>query len=177
MSAWTKLTIVSKGGLDNKGLQSTYYTPSSASDWSSMGILLPAAAKTSYTVFRFRYLPGNSVTLYGKYGGGNNFYMDRLTFAPWPAYVSNVKMGNVDVAVVPNPTNGDAYVVVKDADNTEAQVIVTDVTGKVVYKTTEQVTGNQARILIPHAVISVSGMYIVQTITGNQAHTQKLIVE
>ena len=177
MSAWTNLRIISKGDLDNKGLESASYTPSSAADWAPMATILPSGAKTSYTVFRFRYLPGNSVNSYGVYGGGNNFYMDRISFAQWPAYVNNVKMGNVDVALVPNPTNGDAYVVVKDADNTVAQIVVTDVTGKVVYKTSEQVTGNEARVLIPHSAISVQGMYIVQTITGNQTRTQKLVVE
>jgi len=180
MSAWTKLQIISKLELDNKGEQDANYTPSSMLDWAPMAIPLPPAAKTSYTVFRFRYMPGNSYSTTGDgrvFGGGNNFYMDRISFAQWPAYVNNVNMGNVDVAVVPNPTEGDAYVVVKDADNTEAQIIVTDVTGKMVFKTSEQVVGNLARILIPRSAISIPGMYIVQTVTGNQAHTQKLVVE
>jgi len=47
----------------------------------------------------------------------------------------------------------------------------------VVYTTSRQVTGNEAKIQIPHSFIAVPGMYIVQTITGNQAHTQKLVVE
>jgi hypothetical protein len=178
MSSWTLLKIISKGSLDNKGEVSTAYSPSSSADWAPMAISLPAAAKTSYTVFRFRYMPGNSIATNGVvYGGGNNFYMDRIGFAQWPAYVNNLQMGNVDVALVPNPTSGDAFVVVKDADNTEAQVIVTDVTGKVVFKTSAQVSSNQARIPIPQSAISIPGLYIVQTVTGNQTHTQKLVVE
>jgi len=174
MTQWLNLTKI-KGGLDNKGAVSTSYVPSSAADWATKGFNVPPAARTAYTVFRFRYLPGNDPATNNS--GGNNFYLDRINFSSWPAIVNNVNMGNVDVALVPNPTSGDAFVIVKDADNTIAQVIVTDITGKVVYKTSEQVSGNEAKIQIPHSAISVQGMYIVQTITGNQAHTQKLVVE
>jgi hypothetical protein len=85
-------------------------------------------------------------------------------------------MGNAKVAVVPNPTNGDAYVIVKDANNEQAQIVVSDVTGKAVYSTKQQVIGAQTRILIPQSAISVKGLYLVQVITGNQTSTQKLVV-
>ena len=102
--------------------------------------------------------------------------MDRIYFSEFPAIVNEVKLGNMDVKVVPNPTNGDAFVVIKDADNTLAKIIVTDITGKQVYATSQQIFGNQVTVEIPHKAISVAGIYMVQTITGNQAHTQKLVV-
>lgn len=107
---------------------------------------------------------------------GNNFYMDRIYISQMPAGVDNTLMGNMDVKVVPNPTGGDAYVMVKDAGNTTANVIVSDITGKQVYTVSQQISGNEANILIPHNAISVKGIYMVQTITGNQTHTQKLVV-
>ncbi len=180
---WHKLDSVIKNRLINKGTLYSAYTPSSMSDWAPMSITVPAAARTNYTVFRFRYHPGVSINSAGNFdisGGSfttsNNFYMDRIYFSEFPAIVNEVKLGNMDVKVVPNPTNGDAFVVIKDADNTLAKIIVTDITGKQVYATSQQIFGNQVTVEIPHKAISVAGIYMVQTITGNQAHTQKLVV-
>ena len=179
---WTVLTYLGTKDIDNKGALDIPYAPLWLGDWEQMGINIPMAARTNYTIFRFRYRPGigvgpDSTTTTGAYSSGNNFYMDRVNFSHWPAGVSNVSMANTDVAVAPNPTNGDAYVIIKDMPNTIASVVVTDITGKVVYTTSEQLTGNDARIQIPHAAIAVQGMYIVQAITGKLVSTHKLVVE
>ena len=166
--------ILSRGSLVNNGAFATEFTPSGSIDWSPKTIGIPAAARTAYTTFRFRYWPHPGSD--GIYSSGNDFYLDRINFSRSPAGVENVKLAGIDVAIVPNPTSGDAYVVVKDANNATARVVVTDITGKVVYTTSRQITGNDAQILIPRAAISVSGMYLVQTTTGNQSQTKKLVV-
>jgi hypothetical protein len=148
-----------------------------------MSISIPAAARTPYSVFRFRYYP--SVTLgfdglidigKGSYSSGNNFYLDRINFSAIPATVNTIMKENLDVAVVPNPTSGDAYVIVRDADYATAKIVIMDITGKTVYTVSQQLTGKETSIEIPHAMISVKGMYMVQTVTGNQVNTQKLVV-
>jgi hypothetical protein len=180
---WTRLTSLTKGTLINNGSVVVPYTPVSANDWSLFSMNLPSDARSNYTVFRFRYKPGVGVghdaagNVIDGYSSGNNFYMDELTFSPWTAGVGNLKMGSIDVAVVPNPTSGDAYVIVKDADNASANISVTDITGKVIYTVTQQLSGNQAQILIPRSAISVSGMYLVHVTTGSQVRTEKLVVE
>ena len=179
---WTKLATLSKLNLINSGVVTSPWVPTSPSDWSLQSIDIPAGALTNYTTFRWRYRPGsgpvsgNAVGNEAYYSTGNNFYMDEISFKPFPASVANVSLKNTDIAVVPNPTNGDAYVVLKDAANTFAKIIVTDITGKVVYTTSQQITGNEAQIQIPRAAISVAGMYIVQASTGAKAYTQKLVV-
>ena len=182
-TTWHLLDTLVKGRLINKGGMSIAYTPSGVTDWSPMSILIPEPAKTNYTVFRFRYKPSLSTGVMGTIdlGAGsvptsNNFYMDRIHFSKWPAEVSNTHLGNLDVAVVPNPTSGDAYVVIKDVENITAKVVVSDITGKQVYTVSQQISGNQANILIPREVISVKGIYMVQTVTGSQSRTQKLVV-
>jgi hypothetical protein len=172
--SWKTLKIVSKSGLVNNGTYATSFTPTSMSQWSPMTIPLPADARKSYVVFRFKYFPGVGQT--GVFSSSNNFYMDRINFSRNPAEASNLNMGATDVAVVPNPTSGSAWVVVKDADNTEANIVVTDITGKVVYRATSAIKGNEARIEIPAEVLAVKGVYLVQTATGNQVHTNKLVV-
>ncbi len=181
-NSWQSLAVLTKRQVDNNGAYAFAYTPTSQADWAQMSLNIPTAARTNYTVFRFRYKPGIAVgydetVLTGSYSSGNNFYMDRVNFSPWPAGISSVLEGTSDVVVAPNPTNGDAYVILKDLDNTTARIVVSDITGKVVYTTNEQITGNDARILIPHAAIAVKGMYIVQTTTGSKVSTQKLVVE
>lgn len=174
-STWTVLSTLSQGSLTNNGAISTEFVPGSSLNWGAMTIPLPAAAITANTTFRFRYMP--NVGADGTYSSGNDFYLDRISFSNYTAGVNNVKLNNIDVAVVPNPTDGDAFVVIKDAaNNVTAQITVTDITGKVVYTINQLVSGGQGQILIPHSAIAVPGMYLVQATTGSQSQTKKLVV-
>ena len=129
---------------------------------------------SNYVVFRFRYNPG--VGSDGIYSSGNNFYIDRINFSQFPSEVSSVKTAGQDIFVAPNPTSNNAYVIVKDANNTTANVVVTDIAGRVTYTTSQVLSGSEARIEIPQSAISVKGIYRVKTSTGNQTSTQKLVV-
>jgi len=170
---WVEITKLGQGELFNMGATTTSYTPSSMSDWVPNGIAIPSGAITPYTVFRFRYLPNVGTD---GYSSSNNFYMDNVHISEWPAAVENVKMAAADVMLMPNPTNGDAYLVIQDANSTSAQVLVTDVTGKEVYNITKELSGNIVRIQIPHTAIAVPGVYMVQATTGSQVTTKKLVV-
>ena len=172
---WTTLANLNRNSLENKGALSIAYAPLYSGDWDAKTISIPAAARTSYVVIRFRYKPG--VDHFGyNFSTGNNFYIDRVNFSASPASVSSIKVGDLDVVVAPNPTSGNAYVIVKDNNNNTANIIVSDITGKVVYTTTEVINGKEARIEIPQSAISAHGVYMVQTITGSQTKTQKLVV-
>lgn len=174
---WFPLTALGKSTLINKGTISTPYYPTSVLDWAPAAVNIPAAARKPYTVFRFRYKPGTfKSTMASTVSTGNNFFLDRIQVTPWAADVATVNMGNIDMKVVPNPTHGDAYVVVKDVNNTKVEVAVTDITGKTVFTTTENISGNTSRIVIPQQAISVKGIYLVSVVTGNQVSTQKLVV-
>ena len=173
--SWTTLANLSKGALVNKGAVSIPYAPISINDWVGRTLSLPTAARKNYVVFRFRYRPGIDYNGYG-ISTGNNFYIDRINFANSPVSVANVNMGSLDAAVVPNPTNGDAFVVIRDASNSEATVTVSDITGKVIYTVKEQINGNEARIEIPQSAIEVKGIYMVHVTTGGLSKTQKLVV-
>jgi hypothetical protein len=179
-NTWARLTIISKGDLCNKGAFFSSYTPSTMSDWRAQSFNIPTAARTSYTVFRFRYFPGVKkyipMRFYYPYSTGNNFYMDRIHFSQFPAELSGLSKGDGNVVIAPNPTNRNAYVVIYNAANTTAKITVTDVTGKTVYTATEQITGSEARIEIPASAISVKGMYMVQTASGGEITTNKLVV-
>ncbi len=182
-NTWVHLATLSKASLENKGANAFPYTPGPSADWAPMTIALPAAARKDYVTFRFRYQPGNgpSVGFYGfncfyAMSSGNNYYMDHITFGRLPAGVNEVNLSNTDITVAPNPTNGDAYVLIKDVNSNKADVVVTDVTGKVIFTTSDEIKGGEAHVLIPHAAIAVPGMYLVTATTGNKNETKKLIV-
>jgi len=175
---WQPLTTLSKSTLINKGALSIPYAPLYQGDWAPMTVGIPPAGRTNYVIFRFRYHPGVSAPdpLTGlSYSTGNNYYMDRINFSTTPASVSNIKPNNTGITTAPNPTSGDAYVIITSGSGT-AQIAVSDITGKTVYTTTQQINGT-TRVLIPHAAIAVSGVYMIQTTTGGQVNTCKLVVE
>jgi hypothetical protein len=173
--SWVPLTAMGKAELCNRGAIATEFVPTSAADWATKSIAIPEAARKSYVVFRFRYKPGvNAATLRST---GNNFYLDRVSVSPWAVAVNDVEMGNVAVRIQPNPAHGDAWVVVKDAFATTASITVTDIAGRVVYRTTEALSGNGTHIKIPAETIATPGVYLVQTVSGSQVNTQKLVVQ
>ena len=173
---WTKIATYAKGSLTNKGAMATAYTPSSLADWVPRTISLPTGARGSYVIFRFRYRPGTDHTIYD-YSTGNNFYMDRVHVSAYPAEISGVLGHSGNIVVAPNPTTGNAFVLIKEAGSTSARILVTDITGKVVYSTTEQLSGTEASIEIPASALAVKGIYLVQVATGKEISTQKLVVE
>jgi len=182
---WTTLKVLSGSDLDNNGAYANRFMPSPGdqSKWAPMTIPLPTNIKNSnYTIFRFRYKPGINYLLWEYYGNnvyesaGNNFYMDRLNFSSYPAEVSSVLVGNDGVAVAPNPTKGNAFVIIKGAANTKAKIVVTDVSGRVVFTANQQLGTNDEKIEIPQSYISVKGVYMVEVSTGNISANKKLVV-
>ena len=107
---------------------------------------------------------------------GNDYYIDRINVSTFPLGVNTLVKGNT-IAVTPNPTTANAFVVVKtNTTGTAANVVVTDITGKVVYKTQQVLNNAVNSIEIPAESIQVKGIYIVQVVMGNQVQTEKLVV-
>ncbi len=172
--SWTKLTALTKGTLINNGTVTDEFFPTSTANWSPKTIAIPTAARQSYVVFRFRYKPG--VGTDNTYSSGNNFFMDRLNFSSYTAEVADAMHNSGQIVIAPNPTQGNAYVIVKGAQSAEATITVSDIAGKVVYTTAASVVGAETKIEIPQIVLAVKGIYLVQTQTGNNTNTQKLVV-
>ena len=181
--SWTTLVQYGRNDVANNGAVSGPFVPTSIAQWDAKTLSIPTAARGSYVVFRFRYRPGvdhdpGSAAGYywPKTSTGNNFYIDRISFSRYPASVANVQLGDLDVAVAPNPTNGNAFVVIRDVDNAIANIVVSDISGRVVYTASQQLSGKEAHIEIPQSALTAKGIYMVQTTTGSQSRTQKLVV-
>lgn len=173
---WVLMKRLTKGDIATKGTLQTAFAPLWQGDWATQSIAIPDAAKSKDKVFfRFRYKPGVDGTMF-ETGTGNNFYMDRITVTPFATGVNTILNGEKSIALAPNPTNGSSAVVIRGAQNTTAKIVVTDITGKMVYSTQAELKDKFSRVEIPSEAISVKGIYMVQVITGAQTQTEKLVV-
>ncbi len=171
---WQPLTVLTGSNIGNNVTLNIPYAPLWQGEWKLQSINLPEAAKTQRTFFRFRYYPGgldntNTPT-------SNNFYLDRFNISSWPAGVNTLLSEKNNIAIAPNPTSSGAFVALKTDNATTSQIKVTDITGRLVYTTQQQVSGI-SRIEIPATAISTKGMYLVEIYTGAEHHTEKLVVE
>jgi len=176
--SWVRMDSLKKARLANKGSYGNPYAPLWLGDWVLQSMNIPTAARTERTFFRFRYKP--SVDQSGNpsvhRASGNNFYIDRINVSNFPLGVNTLVNGENTVTLAPNPTTNSSFVVISGSDSKNAEVVVTDITGKVVYRVQEQLGNNITRIEIPASAISVKGVYMVQVVTGAQKRTEKLVV-
>ncbi|RYZ44648.1 MAG: T9SS type A sorting domain-containing protein [Sphingobacteriales bacterium] len=177
--AWTTMKTLTKAEISNNGVRTTEFTPTGALNWQPQSIVLPAAIRGSSNVnasrvfFRIRYKVGADA---GYFGTGNHFYLDRLHLSNWTASVSMPQFDEKGVVLAPNPTTGSTFVIIKGSKASDAQVVVTDIAGKVVYSTQASLSGDVNRVEIPASYLSVKGVYLVQVVTGSSKHTEKLVV-
>lgn len=174
---WTLLKTMVKGDIANNGTVTVPFAPLHNGDWKLQSINIPAGARQSKVYFRFRYRPGVELDTRFQTGTGNNFYVDRVNVSSYPLGVNTITDNNKRIALAPNPTNGSSTIVINGTGlASTAKVVVTDVTGKVVFRTQESINNSVNKIDIPASVISVKGVYMVQVVTGDQTHTEKLVV-
>jgi len=170
---WDTLSVLTEDDIFNVGNFTLPYQPSWFGEWELKSLNIPNAARTSSVFFRFRYrphtTPNGDIT-------SNNFYIDRLNISSFPLGANTVMTEERNVIIAPNPTHGSSSVIIKGVTNSNANILVTDITGKVVYQVEQKITDQYTTIEIPAEAITVKGMYMVQVITNNQTRTEKLIV-
>lgn len=172
---WTRFSVLTKADLI-RGSQATAFAPLSMNDWDLKSVNVPNAARTSKVYFRFRYKPASDNASFGEMGVGNNYYIDRINVSPFPAGINTLVGKDHNIAINPNPTNSNAFVVIKGNMGARTTVVVTDITGKVVYRTEEVLQQNISRVEIPANALLSKGMYLVNVISGTQTKTEKLVV-
>lgn len=171
---WNKMATLTKADLA-RGNQLSPFAPLSMQDWDLKSLNIPAAARDTRVYFRFRYKPFANF-VFGDQSVGNNYYIDRINVSSFPQGVNTLVGGDNNIAVAPNPTTKEAYVVVRGSMGAQSVVTVTDITGKVVYRTEQVLSSNLSRVEIPANAIEAKGIYIVNVVAGAQTKTEKLVV-
>lgn len=170
---WVDMKTLKEDEIFNNGNVLTNYQPSWMGQWSLMSINIPTAARVDGVYFRFRYRP--HVNAIGAVTS-NNFYLDRLNISNFPTGANTLINEDRKIVVAPNPTTGSSTIIIKGDMGADANVMVTDITGKLVYKTSKKINSEYLTIEIPSESLTAKGMYMVQVITNNQSHTEKLVV-
>lgn len=177
-ATWTVLRRMKGAQLQTVGSVTKEFAPG-YTDWKPMSVDLKTAAganiRDSRVFFRFRFRPFGRTLGSAVIGTGNNFYIDRINISNNPLAVNEMILGDRKAAIAPNPTNGSTFVLLT-AVNTNINVRVTDVTGKIIYDVNQHVDENNARIEIPASAIAVKGMYLVHITGQNIKQTEKLVV-
>jgi len=173
---WDRIAYYTAGELANNGVYFDEYMPQWTGEWDVKSINIPNNHRKDAVFFRFRYKTHGNPDLVSKSGSGNNFYIDRLNVSSFPLGLNTIADENQSIMLAPNPTNGSSFVVISGSNDQTAKVVVTDVTGKVVYRTEQKVSG-VTRVEIPAAAIAVKGVYMVQVATDSQIKTEKLLVQ
>ena len=171
---WIKLRILKGSLLHNKGTITTPYIPASISDWIPNAISLPSAARTAYTIFRLRYYPGaDSMGM----SSSNNVFLDHFNFSGYPENVAIIDQMADGVSLLPNPTHGNSYVIIKGKTAIlTAKIVVIDIAGKVVYETTSNNNSNTTRVELPENIFTSKGLYFIHVTTDRINQTEKLVV-
>ncbi len=173
--SWTKFANLTKANL-MRGTQTIAFAPLSMNDWDLKSIEVPTAGRQAKVYFRFRYKPASDNSLFGEVGVGNNYYIDRINISPFPSGVNTLVGKDRNIAIAPNPTSSNAYVIIKGNLGANTTIVVTDITGKVVYRTEEVLQQNISRVEIPANALLSKGMYLVNVVSGTQTTTEKLVV-
>lgn len=172
---WKTMSVLTKAQL-MKGTQAIAFQPLSANDWDLKSMSIPEDARQSTVYFRFRYKPFSDNSTFFNLGVGNHYYIDRINISSFPAGINTLVGNGATIAVMPNPTTSNAFVVVRDMAGTVANVTVTDITGKVVYRTQQTLNSKVSQIEIPANALPARGVYIVNVLSGTQSKTEKLVV-
>ncbi len=119
------------------------FTPASDSDWGYEEILVDESyLLTENFRVRFQFI--------GK--GGNNIYIDDINIDVDGSSVGmNESLSDMDVTVFPNPSSGDASLILRDVLEDELKMEVYDASGKLVLmRMMNGGKGSEWRISIPH---------------------------
>lgn len=115
---------------------------------------------------------GDSLVMYVVWPDGN---VDSIAVIKNPVGIAENVLGNVKVSVFPNPAV-DQFTIHMDAQTkTNLSVLVTDITGKVVYSETTTITAGANNVLMNTTGYG-AGMYFVTLSSNGESLTQKVSI-
>lgn len=151
-------------------------TPNSGSAQFYINLVTNSHLDNKHTVFGNVISGFNIVQNIGKVATDGNdkpltpVVMDSLRVTKLPASVNNIKEAQVNIVISPNPTDG---IFTIQLPKVAADIIITDIGGKLVYRTsienTELIDVDMSR--------RAKGMYIVEVNTEQGSYTQRLLLK
>lgn len=115
---------------------------------------------------------GDTMMMFVAWPDGN---VDSIALVVPPTGISESLLGNVAVAVFPNPANDQFTINMTTLKKTTLSIAVTDITGRVVYQSTNDLSSGVNNVLINTAAYQ-TGMYFVTLSANGESLTQKVSI-
>lgn len=164
---WLARATINGSDLLNNGYSSSYFVPTSASQWALHSINIPSSLAVNNVRFKFEYTSGNA---------NNNIYIDDINITGVLG-VNDMDVNAVNVSVYPNPANQTATISYHLAKNANVKVELVDVLGKKLFEITNnnQGEGDYSVELSKQQHHINSGIYFVKVTVDNITTTKRLI--
>jgi hypothetical protein len=120
--SWKSLGSLTPQEVVDAGLYNSSFKPKS-SDWNDTIMfdrLGPNALQDDNIRFKFEYVTN---------GSSNNFYLDNIQIGEESALFQNTNENNARLAVYPNPTNGEATIVIEHLADRDVEVKLVNILG------------------------------------------------
>lgn len=158
------------GDMISNQVQSSYWTPSQESDWTTVHMTNVTSVYFSNDFrMKFRF----------ESDGGNNFYLDNINIyqgAPSDTIVGLEEVVLSGVGIYPNPADNELNLQFDQLNDGMVTVNITDITGKVIFaRSVLGKSGNNLVIIDTHEFSS--GVYFINVEQGGTAFTEKFIVK
>lgn len=168
-ATWTILPggTISNATLANNGYSAGFFTPTSASQWTTKTITLPGAANNQNVRFKFVFEAGPEP---------NNVYIDDININGTVGIAENTNA--FDLMIFPNPANQSATISYHLTNKSDVKLEVVDVLGKVVSVpvNTSQSEGDYKVTLSRYDNRLTNGVYFIKLTVDNTTVTRKLII-
>ncbi len=168
-NSWTILPsgTISNATLANNGYSAGFFTPTSASQWTTKTINLPTSANNQNVRFKFVFEAGPEP---------NNLYIDDININGVVGIAENTN--TFDLMIFPNPTNQSTSVSYHLTQKGNVKLEVVDVLGKtiVVPVNTTQSEGDYKINLSKTDNNFSNGVYFIRLTVDNVSTTRKLII-
>jgi len=165
--SWGQMKILADTALITAGKWSTYFTPTSQSEWKYCNIPINIGLNGKPNVrFRFHYVSG---------AYSNNLYIDNVNLNATLG-VESVSNENYHLVVYPNPMSNEASITYSLSSDQIINIGLYDITGRELKELAMGAqTAGQHTLNFSNENVS-NGMYFVKLVSSSGTATQKLIV-
>lgn len=168
-SSWNLRWSATGPAMVTAGFNASSFVPSSAADWDTVIINLPASLAQSKVLFKFEYTSPED-------NAGNNLYIDDINILSTNVGVDEHRAA-ATFSIYPNPGDGNAVIAYTLEQQASVQYYVYDVSGRLLSTKDkgEQAAGNYTAPVSETNAL-VPGTYLVQVVIDGVVHTQRYMV-
>lgn len=165
--SWKSLGAIGAVEASNAGLYTTKFKPNS-SEWKDT-VMTKTQLKDSNIRFKFEYVVN---------GSSNNFYLDHIQIGEQASLMIAENTTSLKLSVFPNPTKGNATIVLDNVADKNVAVTLVNILGAEVSKLFSATVVSNYQEISADLTGLEKGIYFVKVVSnGDVIMTDKLIVE